>query len=54
MRNDRLSVLEQWSLPEEQAMKNEFKRGLNVIEAGETVAGAKRFASGAGRHGKFE
>ncbi|UTW60151.1 crotonase/enoyl-CoA hydratase family protein [Kordiimonas sp. SCSIO 12603] len=53
MRNDRLSVLEQWSLTEEEAMQNEFKRGLSVIDAGETVAGAKRFASGEGRHGKF-
>jgi enoyl-CoA hydratase len=51
MRSDRLSSYEQWSLTAADATKNEFRRGLSVIESGETVAGAQRFASGQGRHG---
>jgi enoyl-CoA hydratase len=51
MRSDRLSCYEQWSLPASDAIRNEFRRGLSVIQSGETVAGAQRFASGQGRHG---
>jgi enoyl-CoA hydratase/carnithine racemase len=51
MRSDRLSAYEQWSLPLDEAIRNEFRRGLEVIETGETVQGAKRFAAGEGRHG---
>jgi len=51
MRSDRLSSYEQWSLPAAEATRNEFRRGMQVIESGETVAGAKRFAAGEGRHG---
>ena len=36
------------------ALINETKLGLDVIRSGETAAGAKRFASGKGRHGSFE
>src|ERR671918_434221 len=51
MRNDRLSVLEQWDLTWDDAMANEFRRGLDTIASGEASAGAERFASGEGRHG---
>jgi enoyl-CoA hydratase len=51
LRSDRLSAYEQWSLPAQDAIRNEFRRGMHVIESGETVAGATRFASGQGRHG---
>jgi len=51
MRSDRLSSYVQWSLPTDQAILNEFRRGMQVIGSGETVEGAKRFASGEGRHG---
>jgi enoyl-CoA hydratase len=51
LRSDRLSSYEQWSLPTPDAIRNEFRRGLKVIESGETVTGAQRFASGQGRHG---
>jgi enoyl-CoA hydratase len=51
LRSDRLSSYEQWSLPTADATRNEFRRGLSVIQSGETVAGVQRFASGAGRHG---
>jgi enoyl-CoA hydratase/carnithine racemase len=51
LRSDRLSAHEQASLPFEQAIANEFRRGLAGIASGETVAGAARFAAGEGRHG---
>ncbi len=51
LRSDRLSAYEQWSLPTAGALVNEFRRGMQVIESGETVAGAKRFSGGEGRGG---
>ena len=54
MRADRRSAYEQWSLPLDQALRNEFERGRVAIESGETLAGATRFASGHGRGGSFE
>jgi enoyl-CoA hydratase len=52
MRNDRLSALEQWDLDEQAATHNEAARGRATIESGETLEGAARFTSGAGRHGE--
>jgi enoyl-CoA hydratase/carnithine racemase len=52
MRNDRLSAIEQWDLSEDGATVNEAARGRDTIASGETLAGAARFASGAGRHGE--
>jgi enoyl-CoA hydratase len=54
LRSDRRSAYEQWDLPLEAALHNEFSRGLEVIASQETLAGATRFASGAGRHGDFD
>lgn len=54
MRNDRRSAYEQWSMTLPEALLHETRLGLDVIRSGETLAGASRFASGAGRHGKFE
>lgn len=54
MLSDRGSALEQWDLDHEDAMANEYRRGMEVIGSGETVRGAARFRSGAGRHGNFE
>jgi len=54
MRSDRLSALEQWGLSMEDALANEFSKGLDVIASLETVTGATRFASGRGRHGGFD
>jgi enoyl-CoA hydratase len=51
LRNDRLSAIEQWGMTEEQAMANEFSRGTNTLATGESLAGAKAFTTGAGRHG---
>lgn len=52
MRNDRASVLEQWSLSEEAALGRELELGLQTIGSGETAAGAARFRAGHGRHGE--
>ncbi len=52
--SDRRSAYEQVDLSWEEALKNEFRRGLETIESGETLEGAGRFRLGAGRHGNFE
>lgn len=54
MRNDRKSVLDQWSLPLNDAIENETRFGRVTIGTGETVSGAGRFSAGEGRHGEFE
>ncbi|MEV4160630.1 crotonase/enoyl-CoA hydratase family protein [Nonomuraea dietziae] len=51
MRGDRLSALEQFGLPEREAMGNELRHGVAAL--GEAARGAARFAEGAGRHGDF-
>jgi len=51
LRSDRMSALEQWGLTEEEAALGEARRGRDVIRSGETLAGAARFAGGAGRGG---
>ena len=40
--------------PLDEALAEETRLGFAVIQSGETAEGAGRFASGAGRHGKFE
>ena len=54
MRADRMSSYQQWDLSLPDALGNEFHGGMEVIASGETLAGAERFASGAGRHGSFD
>jgi enoyl-CoA hydratase len=54
MRNDRLSVFEQASLDLPAALENELRHGLESLRSAEAVEGARRFASGRGRHGDFE
>ncbi|MGY4712322.1 crotonase/enoyl-CoA hydratase family protein [Mycolicibacterium sp. CBM1] len=49
LRSDRLSVLHQWGQAEADAMDFEFASLSRV--AAESIAGAQRFANGAGRHG---
>jgi hypothetical protein len=51
LRNDRLSAIEQWDLPEPEAVANELRRGLATIASGEPAAGAAGFAAGQGRGG---
>jgi enoyl-CoA hydratase len=53
MRADRASAFAQWDLPLAEALQREGAGGYPVLAA-EAVAGAARFASGAGRHGRFE
>ena len=52
LRADRRSVYRQQSLPLREAMQQEWRNGVPVLAA-EAVEGAKRFASGKGRHGDF-
>ncbi|MER5955541.1 crotonase/enoyl-CoA hydratase family protein [Streptomyces sp. NPDC056121] len=51
MRGDRASLLDQAGRGEEAAMADELRYGTAVLE--ESLKGAARFASGAGRHGSF-
>ena len=51
--SDRRSVYEQWDLPFQRALENEFRLGLATIESEETSEGVRRFIQGSGRHGAF-
>ena len=51
LRHDRLSSYEQWGMDLPAALANEVRHGLIPVRAGETRAGAARFAGGEGRHG---
>jgi enoyl-CoA hydratase len=53
LRNDRRSLMEQWSLGEAEAIAREIELGRATIASGETLVGSKRFSDGAGRHGVF-
>ncbi len=53
MRSDRLSAYEQWELSWSNAQRNEFRRGFQILESGESRAGATRFKEGQGRGGSF-
>jgi enoyl-CoA hydratase len=52
MRADRMSAYEQHDLPLPEALYQEWQRGKRCIS--EALQGASRFASGEGKHGKFE
>jgi enoyl-CoA hydratase len=54
MREDRASSYEQWGLDLDEAIAAEYAHGMRVLAAGDAVAGASRFAAGAGRHGAPE
>jgi len=51
LRSDRSSAIGQWGLSEDQAARAEAALGRAVVASGETLQGAARFASGAGRGG---
>ena len=51
LRSDRASALEGASLTDDEAMANEFRRGLQVLSAAGFSAGVQRFRDGAGRGG---
>ncbi len=49
MRSDREAVYAGFDKPFDQAMLQEFEKGVEVVNSGETVAGATRFSQGIGR-----
>jgi len=51
---DRLSAYQQEGLTMEDALKNEFKLGKEVVFSPGFFEGPTRFAQGEGRHGKFK
>jgi len=51
LRSDRQSAHRQWDLPIEDALALETELGLATLLTGEGMAGAQRFAGGAGRSG---
>ena len=53
MRSDRRSSYDQWDMSLPEALARETALGIEVIRAGETLEGARRFAGGEGRHGQF-
>ncbi len=52
LRTDRASSYDQWGMDQASALANEIRHGMVPVRSGETVAGASRFAGGAGRHGQ--
>jgi enoyl-CoA hydratase len=52
MRADRRSLLGQWSLGLDYALRAEHRGGVEVLDSGEAQSGARRFSEGAGRHGE--
>lgn len=53
MLSDRASVYEGFDMSFADGMRQEFLKGNEIVNSGETVAGATRFTSGTGRHGQF-
>lgn len=53
MNNDRLSAYEQFGMTLDEALANEFQRGMESLAAG-AIEGAQEFADGAGRGGSFD
>ena len=52
LRADRGSLLRQWSLATEDAVREEYRGGMDALTSGEAQAGAQRFSEGTGRHGE--
>ncbi|MGW5435007.1 crotonase/enoyl-CoA hydratase family protein [Nocardia asteroides] len=53
LRSDRAALYEAQGRPEEEAMRIEFRHGLDALTGG-ALEGAARFAAGAGRHGSTD
>jgi enoyl-CoA hydratase len=53
VRSDRRSAWDGMALPLPEALAHEFALGKATHDTGESSDGARRFASGAGRHGQF-
>jgi len=54
LRSDRLSAYQQWDLSLDRALLQEFEHGVRTLETGESREGARRFAGGHGRGGRFD
>jgi enoyl-CoA hydratase/carnithine racemase len=52
LRSDRLSSYEQWSLPLDEALANEYRHGMATLQTGELFGGLDRYASGSWREGQ--
>lgn len=52
-RSDRRPAWGGLGLPLPEALDREFALGKATHDSGESLAGARRFAAGAGRHGQF-
>jgi len=46
LRSDRRSSYEQWSLPLDEALRNEYRPGMATLETGDLVDGLERYAAG--------
>lgn len=53
LRSDRAALYEAQGRPEEEAMRIEFRHGMDALTGG-ALEGAARFAAGAGRHGSTD
>src|SRR5213594_971049 len=53
VRSDRRSAYESLGAPLPAALRREYVLGAASSNTGESIAGARRFAGGAGRHGQF-
>jgi enoyl-CoA hydratase len=51
LRGDRLAAVEGVALPLDEAMANEFARGVESLGSGQTLPNVRRFSEGEGRHG---
>jgi enoyl-CoA hydratase len=51
LRSDRRSSYEQWALPLDEALLNEYHQGMATLETGELVGGLENYESGAWRAG---
>jgi enoyl-CoA hydratase len=49
LRSDRLSSYQQWSLPLDEALANEYRHGMATLRTGELFAGLDSYASGTWR-----
>ena len=54
LRSDRMSSYEQWSLPLDEALLNEYHHGMATLQTGELFGGLERYASGDWRQGQTE
>jgi enoyl-CoA hydratase len=49
LRSDRLSSYEQWALPLDEALANEYRHGMATLQTGELFGGLERYSAGAWR-----